>query len=54
MDYSPWGRKESDTTEQFTHTHSPSYAWTTFGFSVHTVTGIWVVPTFGQWCVSLV
>ena len=21
--YSPWGRKESDTTEQLTHTHAP-------------------------------
>ena len=26
--YSPWGRKESDTTEQLTHTHTHTYTHT--------------------------
>ena len=25
MGYSPWGRKESDTTEQLTHTHTHTH-----------------------------
>ena len=30
LGYSPWGRKESDTTEQLTHTHTHTHTHTRF------------------------
>ena len=32
MGYSPWGRKESDTTEQLTHTHTHTHIHTHTGY----------------------
>ena len=31
MGYSPWGRKESDTTERLTHTHTHTHTHTAKG-----------------------
>ena len=48
MGYSPWGPKESDTTEQLTHTHThtqniPLYVCTTSSLSVDGHTGCFLV-----------
>ena len=44
------GSQRADTTEQLTHTHSASYAWTTFGLSVHAVMGTGLFPPLAVAC----
>ena len=44
------GSQRADTTEQLTHTHSASYAWTTFGLSVHAVIGTGLFPPLAVAC----